>query len=88
MVRKSRGEEYPFQWLAQLPLLVLAASEDALDEARVLIAELIEPTQQRLAAPVDDALTRLSAEWETLGDAVRSRALEDVIRLATRYRYL
>ena len=83
-----RGEEYPFQWLAHLPLLALAASDESLDQAQALITELIQPTQQMLAAPVHDSLTSLAAEWEQLGDAARGQKLQAVIRLATKYRYL
>jgi eukaryotic-like serine/threonine-protein kinase len=84
----KRGEEYPFQWLAFLPLLALAASDEALEEARALVLELIQPTQQRLAAPVDDALTHLAVEWKALGDAARGQKLQAVIRLASEHRYL
>jgi serine/threonine protein kinase len=47
---------YPFQWMALLPLLRVALSRDATDEAAVCAESLLSPTQQPLPGAAADAL--------------------------------
>jgi hypothetical protein len=47
---------FPFQWIARLPLMKLAAAAGRLDEAREHAGAVLEPTQQRLPGPLEAAL--------------------------------
>jgi tetratricopeptide (TPR) repeat protein len=78
---KARSrDEFPFQWLAHLPLLLVHTSRDELEPAAAALDELLAEPQQRLVAPVHEQLIRLERSWSTLSP----RGLEDELRELTR----
>lgn len=52
----ERKSEFPFQWLALVPLLSILDAEGRADESRPLVLELTHPTQAALAPPVAELL--------------------------------
>lgn len=78
---KARSrDEFPFQWLAHLPLLLIHTSRDELEPAAAALEELLAEPQQRLVAPVHEQLARLERSWTALSP----RELEDELRELTR----
>ncbi|MFW5942767.1 MAG: AAA family ATPase [Chloroflexota bacterium] len=77
---------YPMQWLARLPLLVVACTRtdstvDAREQARVMLL----PSQQRLPDPLAEALQATVSADSTSAVA---RHVREVSRLAREYGYL
>ncbi len=64
------GELYPFRTLAWFPLLEWARRENDFEQAREMISEILNPTQEQLAADLENALTRVQ-------DFVAARDLEN-----------
>lgn len=78
-----RGHPHPFplHWLANFPLLALAHADDDLEQAKTLIASLLDRGQQALPADLEAALEHAARECEQ-GDARQaSAALLSCIRL-------
>lgn len=84
---RDRRAEYPFQWLAQLPLLLILWEQERYEECTPVIEELLHPTQARLCKPLRNALTVVLStqrqDW-----ARYARALESALRLARGFGYL
>jgi hypothetical protein len=82
----TRYGEYPFQWLAILPLVALAVADEQAASCAPRVSDLIHPTQARLARPLDTELERAAnAKWsDEEWDAWGAR----LVRLATKHRYL
>ena len=81
---------YPFEWAAVLPLIAALRARGRLPETIDLCARLVDPTQQRLPAPLTEAASRIAAHdatWaETAPDA--KRTLDELLSFAELSRYL
>jgi eukaryotic-like serine/threonine-protein kinase len=81
-------DEFPFQWLAHLPLLVIHASRDAWGPAEAACEELLAESQQRLAGPVDEILARLPSRWRAADARALDAELTELTRRAARLGYI
>lgn len=84
---RDRRAEYPFQWLAQLPLLLILWEQERYEECTPVIEELLHPTQARLCKPLRNALGAV-LETQRQDWARYARALETALRLARSWGYL
>lgn len=84
----ERKSEFPFQWLALVPLLSILEAEGRAHESRRFVLELTHPTQAALAPPVAELLR----EGREAPDAWSAEAWQDWSRRftveAARARYL
>jgi tetratricopeptide (TPR) repeat protein len=80
-----QGSAYPFKWLALWPLLAISLEAGEVEKALNLAGALMEPTQQRLPAPVTLALES-ALQAETLPGA--HPHLEVALHLAQEHRFL
>lgn len=83
---QSRQAEYPFQWLANLPLLAVQLSEGTANEVGETIDELLHPRQARLSEPLQVRLLRLRRAGVTTDADFRE--VDACLRLANELRYL
>jgi hypothetical protein len=81
-------DEYPFQWLAHLPLLAIHWSRDELEAARAAIAELLAESQKRLDTPLYEPLVQLDQNWDQLSPRESARLIDGVIRQAAELGYV
>lgn len=84
----SRHAEYPFQWLALMPLLSLAAAEERPELCLPLFDDLLHPTQARLSPPVRLAARRAQHQFSGCQALEQLASLERFLRRAVKYRYL
>jgi hypothetical protein len=81
-------DEFPFQWLAQLPLVAIYASRDEFEAARAAADELLAESQQRLSSPVHELLTRLLRGWSGLAIRDLDALFSDLVRRASELGYV
>lgn len=81
-------DEFPFQWLAHLPLLGIHSSRDDFEGARAAVHELVAGSQQRLPPPLHEGLSRLARDWTLLGDTGLERLIADLVRRAAQLGYI
>lgn len=55
----QEGQPYPMQWIALLPLLAAKLAQDEPAAAAACASAMLEPKQQRLPEPVNEALERV-----------------------------
>jgi hypothetical protein len=81
-------DEFPFQWLAHLPLLALHSSQDDFAAAYLALDELVAQPQQQLAAAVHEPLRAAHHDWRHLSEPELERRLAEITRLASRHGYV
>jgi eukaryotic-like serine/threonine-protein kinase len=86
-LERSR-DEFPFQWLAHLPLLALHSSRDEFDAARAAVAELLAESQQRLPDPLHQGLSELARDWTLLGVTELERRAAELVRRSAQLGYV
>lgn len=83
---ETRQSEYPFQWLANLPLLAVQLSDGESAAIGATLGELLHTRQARLSGPLHRRLLRLHGS-ESLSD-VELREIDSCLRLAGQLHYL
>lgn len=80
-----RDSVYPFQWLALWPLIDITMQQNETEEALALARSLLALSQQRLLAPIEQALTSALAAGNP--EAAEPH-LRNALQLARENRYL
>ncbi len=80
--------EYPFQWLALVPLLAIRAAQERTEDCGELVADLVRPGQAVLAGPLRRDLSRAVRHLHSWSHYVQAEWLQQFIRLAAQHRYL
>lgn len=81
-------QEFPFQWLAELPLLCIHASRDDFVPARSTLEELLAETQQQLPAGLHDLLSSLQHDWPRLDAREIDRRISELTLRAAERGYI
>ena len=79
--------DYPFQWLALLPRLAVAAAEEQLEQVRPTLHKLLSRDQAHLP-PLQQALQELAEGWEGYGEVQIAQRVAGLVRNAVLAAYL
>lgn len=86
----TRRTEYPFQWLALLPLLALSTTRNRSTPAQIeaWVEDLLHPTQARLGHKLEGVLRKVNHIPGAIGERSWTEWFDEIVRIASRHGYL